>query len=196
MRKAVLTLVLAVSVIVTAGAAPIPHVLTSLVKIYHEDGVGECTAFAIRMTRYITAGHCVDGAQTLLVVYGTEKAIGRVLYESPEHDLAVFECEEIMRPGLKLGAKPGYGDTLMAFGFGADMPVPVYFSLDALGEFVPFEGFPEKLVMNHALVPGMSGGPIVNAAGEVVSVNQISSQSYGLSGGAAYAHLKALYKRF
>lgn len=196
MRTALLTTALALSLLVTARAAPVPHVVGSLVKIYHaEDGGSECTAFAIRPGRYMTAAHCVKGVSELLVVYGQEKGLGYVLYADEATDLAIFDSD-LLRPALTFGKKPDYGDVLMAFGFGFDYPVPIYFQMETLGEFEPFEGTGPRRVLTHGIVPGMSGGPVVNQNGDYVSVNQVSAPAYGLSGGATYASLKALLKKY
>lgn len=186
----------AVSPSITAAPATFEQVRASVVKLYnHAEGGGQCSAVAVRPGQYVTARHCVNTSDEEMVLWASPMLKGTAVLRliDEENDLALVESE-VLKGGVTLGAKPHVGDHLVAIGYPYDIPVLSFAECTFLGNGVPFEGFQEKTLVNCQLIPGMSGGPIVNDAGQLVSINQMGTKA-ALAGGAPYAALRDLLKR-
>lgn len=175
------------------------------------DGVSRSgSGFALEQPgRIVTAHHVVGGCKTVQVSYEAikppqprkrEARVVRVLAAGDLSLLQIADAPEV--PTLRLAAgKPAQDQAFAGFGYALGMPTagdqPVHFSTGAsrLADILPpaaadelkKSGSPiaidrEVLRFNVALQPGMSGGPIVNAAGEVIGV-----VAGGLKAGAAPA---------
>lgn len=159
--------------------------------------------------RVVTAHHVVGGCGRILVTYegikppAPNKRLGRVVRVLAAGDLGLLEVADPPTvPALRLAAQPparnasfagfGYplgtptaGDQLVTFSVGASrlsdvLPPALADELRASGSRIDLQG--TVLRFNVALQPGMSGGPIVDAAGEVIGV-----VAGGLRAGAAPA---------
>lgn len=129
------------------------------------DGVRDsfCTAFPLGGGEWVTAGHCLDhpGSRTLAGRPVTDVAI------SDTHDVAVFHSGAEGRP-LRTGALPGFGERVVAVGY----PGTVEDGQPHLGAHEGLVGQYEGGLIQFSapLVPGISGGPLLDAGGRVIGV--------------------------
>lgn len=175
------------------------------------DGVSRSgSGFALEQPgRIVTAHHVVGGCRSVQVSYeaiqppAPKRREARVVRVLAAGDLSLLQIDAPPAvPTLRLAGGPPSRDQVFAgFGYALGMPTAgdqeVRFSTGAtrLMDILPSaaadelraSGSPiaidrEVLRFNVALQPGMSGGPIVNAAGEVIGV-----VAGGLKAGAAPA---------
>jgi S1-C subfamily serine protease len=140
----------------------------------------------------VTNQHVVDGAQSISVKFWNGKTYKATLVGSdPSSDLAVVKVDapaSLLEP-LSLGdsSKVAVGDDVVAIGspFGLEGSVTsgivsaLQRDITAPNNFTISNAIQTDAPINH----GNSGGPLLNAQGEVVGVNsQIESQSGGSEG--------------
>lgn len=156
--------------------------------VYIETKGGGCTGFVIntavrdneKKSVLLTAAHC-EGEQMY-----ADQTPTKILYKDTKKDLMVLEVEDLERPLLKLAAHdPEVGHLVASYGFGYSLERPMFRVAHISDDktFIPDTGGP-FFVIDAAFVPGMSGGPVVNAAGEVVMIVQMASDRVGLGIGA------------
>ena len=132
----------------------------------------------------VTNAHVVDGATEVVVKLTDRREFtARVVGVDKRTDIALVKIEANDLPALAFGAKSAVkrGEWVIAIGspFGFENSVSagvvsgVHRALPE-GQMVPF------IQTDVAVNPGNSGGPLLNAAGQVVGVN---SQIYSRSGG-------------
>lgn len=128
----------------------------------------------------LTNLHVVAGAGRVRVAFADGlESDARVIAEHPEQDLAVLQAESIpddlqaalVRPSADL--RPG--DTVVAvgfpFGIGPSVSAGVVSGLKRQYRSPHGEALLSNLIQFDAAVnPGSSGGPLLNAAGEVVGI--------------------------
>jgi S1-C subfamily serine protease len=149
-----------------------------------------CTVFSINEQDHLwaTAAHCVtedddEGkiamSQTLLGGFPTQ-----VVYFDAKLDIAVIHAA-ISAPAIPRGTPPSRGDSVRVYGY-------MWGVYDAFS----FSGTIATLNARHYMIfdmrvgGGHSGSPILNDAGAVVSIMQVSEM--GFSGGAVYGYLDDL----
>jgi S1-C subfamily serine protease len=145
-----------------------------------------CTGFVIDSAKkhVLTAAHC-EPADKKYLVDGTQAYRMFVDYRK---DLMVLRAHQMDKPALRLAANdPKWGDEVATLGFGWALEFPMFrvshishprFEIEQLsGPFV---------VVDTSYVGGQSGGPVVNRAGEVVSIVQRgdSDGTFGFGVGA------------
>src|SRR5262245_5055793 len=132
----------------------------------------------------VTNAHVVDGASEVIVKLTDRREFtAKVVGTDQRTDIAVVKIDAKNLPALDLSTKPAVkrGEWVIAIGspFGFDNSVSagvvsgVHRALPD-GQMVPF------IQTDVAVNPGNSGGPLLNAQGQVVGVN---SQIYSRSGG-------------
>lgn len=171
------------------GLESVRQSITQLNMVDDEDGsTGHCTAFSVAdiTATYITAHHCLakqmeaEGKGAVLVL------------DDPADDLAAVRIPGLEKPRLQLGREPKEADPVTAVGYGYDWGFP--FGLPARVVLVGVEVMGQnRMILDRPIAGGMSGGPVVDNRGEVVSVNQISNNL--LSGGVGYGKFRAFWKR-
>ncbi len=121
----------------------------------------------------LTNHHVVEGASTVDVHVGSHSQyVGRTVWTDPEKDLAVvtFCCSSSLVTAPFTPRTPNEGADLVAMGYplGVDSPVVTKGVLSA----VHFDSDSDSwLIQTDApLNPGSSGGPLLNASGEVVGI--------------------------
>lgn len=158
----------------------------SVVEIESADG--RCTGFVINdnvkgdKDYVLTAGHC-DGEKLF-----AKGAAAKVISKDSKKDLLVVEVDNLDRPALKLAKenpKPGEEVISFGYGYGLDRPMLRVTHIADDATYIPYEGIGGPFFVTDAtFVPGQSGGPVINAAGEVVMIVQLGTESVGFGVGA------------
>jgi S1-C subfamily serine protease len=150
-----------------------------LSMVYDGANVGSCSGFVIdqRTSNMLTAAHCVPEGLEVQVSDGTK---AEVLFKDDAKDVAVLKFpRKVLGQSLRPGKVAKTTDEVMAAGypFGADQPV---FQSGRVAQSVLFVGpGDDRVIVQPAYNGGMSGGPVVDATGKVVSIVQISQGSLG-----------------
>jgi len=141
---------------------------------------GRGSGFVVRPDGYLlTNQHVIDGAQQIWVTFADGKKLrATVVGQDRVLDLAVLKVEARGLPVAPLGdsSKVRPGDWAIAIGnpFGFEHTVTVGV-VSALGRPISIEEegrYYEDLIQTDAYINvGNSGGPLVNAQGEVIGVN-------------------------
>jgi serine protease Do len=142
---------------------------------------GQGSGVIIRSDGYIvTNDHVVDGATDVEVTfYDGTKAKGEVL-RAPSADIAVIKVDRKNLPAAVLGdsstVKPGQ----LAFAIGSPFGLENTLTMGVISavgrrEVIPGAGrvraYPDLIQTDAAINSGNSGGPLVNARGEVIGIN-------------------------
>jgi len=132
----------------------------------------------------VTNAHVVDGASEVVVKLTDRREFtAKVVGADKRTDIALVKIDAKNLPALDLAAKPSVkrGEWVIAigspFGFENSVSAGVVSGVHRAlpdGQMVPF------IQTDVAVNPGNSGGPLLNAQGQVVGVN---SQIYSRSGG-------------
>jgi serine protease Do len=161
-------------------------------------GVG--SGFVISPDGYIVTNDHVAGNATVITVSfpdGSERE-GRLIGSDPESDIALIKVEpEDMLPYLALaeGEEVYVGEWAIALGnpfglFQAAEPTVTVGVISAVGRDFPVqEGrvFRDMIQTDAAINRGNSGGPLVNALGEVIGVNTFIYSPSGGTVGLGFA---------
>jgi serine protease Do len=132
----------------------------------------------------VTNAHVVDGASEVTVKLTDRREFtAKVIGSDKRTDVALIKIDATNLPALDINANPVIrkGEWVIAigspFGFESSVSAGVISGVHRAlpnGQMVPF------IQTDVAVNPGNSGGPLLNAAGQVVGVN---SQIYSRSGG-------------
>lgn len=148
----------------------------SLVIVTNEEGF--CTGFVINAAKgtILTAAHCIGGE---------EKADGQeaeILKVDKDNDLAVLRIEDCKKPPLLPRIKPVEpGLAVASLGYAYRLPHPVFRTgyVSYGPALLPdFKG--EAVMIDYTPLKGMSGGPVIDGEGNVVSITQIGDGMSGL----------------
>jgi S1-C subfamily serine protease len=186
-------------IILGLGAAPhaadwaalVKALEKSVVTIERNDAGVSCTGFIINsrakdkddddVDYVLTAAHC-EAAKLW-----ADQSVATIIAKNKEKDLIVLSIEDSDRPALKLAKEnPKVGDEAASFGYGYGLERPLFRLTHISAEtYIPYDGIGGPLFMTDAtFVPGQSGGCVVNAAGEVVMMVQMGTNSVGMGVGA------------
>ena len=132
----------------------------------------------------LTNAHVVRGAQEVTVKLTDRREFkAKVLGRDDKTDVAVIKINATGLPTLPLGSSQALmpGEWVMAIGspFGFENSVTAGV-VSAKGRSLPDDSAVPFIQTDVAVNPGNSGGPLLNARGEVVGIN---SQIYSRSGG-------------
>jgi len=132
----------------------------------------------------LTNAHVVHGATDVTVkLIDRREFQAKVLGADPKTDIAVLKIDAKNLPVLRMGkaADLKVGEWVMAIGspFGFENSVTAGV-VSAKGRSLPGDSGVQFIQTDAAVNPGNSGGPLLNARGEVVGIN---SQIYSRSGG-------------
>jgi serine protease Do len=132
----------------------------------------------------VTNAHVVDGASEVTVkLTDRREFIAKVIGSDKRTDIALIKIDATNLPALDINANPAIkrGEWVIAigspFGFESSVTAGVISGVHRAlpdGQMVPF------IQTDVAVNPGNSGGPLLNAVGQVIGVN---SQIYSRSGG-------------
>lgn len=164
-----------------AKSAAIAAARASVVKVTTESDAclrgQEGTGWVVSDDRVVTNAHVVAGADRVRIEVGRESVTGRVVVFDPDRDLAVISVPDLDAPALELGDVVDRGELTAVPGYPMDGPYVVVAArvrtvLDARG----FDIYGEDRVLreiyslNTQVLPGNSGGPLLDTDGRVVGV--------------------------
>jgi len=144
-----------------------------------------CTAFSInqRSKLYLTAYHCTQPFMSDSAEAEVPMLDGQPLafaFKDESRDLAIL-VGPIARPALFVRERPLLvGDPVGSYGYGYGMLSPM-FRLANVSVFVKDPQGLDWMLLDNALIGGMSGGPIVDSQGRLVGVNARSDYMTGFS---------------
>jgi serine protease Do len=160
------------------------HVPHSAEQPFHGQGSG----FIISSDGLIlTNAHVVRNAQEVTVKLADRRELkAKVLGADPATDIAVLRVSASALPTVKFGDPKALevGDYVLAIGapFGFDQSATAGI-VSAKGRSLPGDAYVPFIQTDAAVNPGNSGGPLFDAAGNVVGINaQIYSQTGGYQG--------------
>lgn len=140
------------------------------------EDTGSGTCFAVAPDGAIlTAHHVVDRASKITVQFGGSDPLpARLERDDPEHDLALLRVDQPTPHWLPLAPAHSarLGEPVFTLGF----PVTDMLGDDpkytdgAISSLSGLEGRVSELQISVPIQPGSSGGPLVNASGEVVGI--------------------------
>lgn len=127
-----------------------------------------CTGFAVGLTRVLTSEHCAPDDADIWV----QDIPARIAKRNK--DFVLLEvAAPTLRP-LSLAKQVSQGEAVITLGYAQGQSLMVYGRLIA--------GLDHgSLILDGPLTPGMSGGPVLNSAGDVVGLNQATLPDRGLA---------------
>lgn len=152
---------------------------------------GSCTGGIIDATRghILTAEHCF-GEELF-----ADSLPATVVMRDRKRDLMVLKVPApiLDRPALTVAAHdPGVGSEVGSYGFGYALDRPLFrhawVSDDQI--YIPEIGGP-YIAIDTPFLPGQSGGPVINEAGQIVMIVQRANDRMGIGVGAATIAKKA-----
>lgn len=135
----------------------------------------------------LTNAHVVRDAQEVTVKLADRRELkAKVLGADPATDIAVLRVKASGLPAVRFGDPKTLevGDYVLAIGapFGFEQSVTAGI-VSAKGRSLPGDAYVPFIQTDAAVNPGNSGGPLFDAAGDVVGINaQIYSQTGGYQG--------------
>lgn len=146
-----------------------------------EEGQGGCTGFVSDHDRalVVTAAHC-DGPKVM-----ADSMPSTIKAKDVKSDLMVLEVKGLDRPALRLAKNdPKVGDEVASFGYGYALDQPLFRVAHVSARNANIGERVQYLAVDSSFVPGQSGGPVLNAAGEVVMIVQLGTGVVGFGVGA------------
>jgi len=124
----------------------------------------------------VTNHHVVPGDGAKVTLTDERVFDARVVSNMPERDLALLKVDATNLPALPVGDSTRLRPGELVIAVGHPHGVPGVVTAGIFSRFGPYEGrggrhFREGLLADLELRPGNSGGPLVNARGEVVGIN-------------------------
>ena len=179
MTRMLLLTLLAISLVFCSGFGRRPslveRVLRSVVAVTFTTDDGNprlCTGFVVNTRRgeVLTARHCLNPDGEVRV----DDKPSQVLKK--DDAFALLSIHPMSRPSMDIRTKPLLiGERVFTFGFGYGM-----LEVFGRGIAVKHEG---DIGMDGPILPGMSGGPVVDMEGKVVGINQSSNGMMGIACG-------------
>lgn len=156
---------------------------------------GFCTAFSINEKEdyVLTANHCfgqdkegkdllVDNTPAVLVARDVKK------------DLMVLKVKGLDKPAVHLAKNdPKVGDEMASYGFGYALSKPIFRVTHASASDT--DEAPKQIITDTDFIPGQSGGPVVNEAGDLVMIVQ-AGDGHGLGIGVGAETIKKSMGRY
>lgn len=154
----------------------------AFVGIYDEEAnlTGSCTAFSINDAKdyFLTAAHCYEGALKV------DDKNAYVIYYDQVADLLVLVVPDSgTYPALKLATKVAAGEEVASYGWGYGLDFPTFragvvstadVKFPQISAAYGYGGPDERYTLCEFLgIHGMSGGPVVDAQGNLVTIVQI-----------------------
>jgi serine protease Do len=139
----------------------------------------------------VTNNHVVDAASEVRVKLGDGRELtAKVLGRDPKTDLALIKVDAAGLPFIPFGDSTALqvGEPVMAIGnpFGLDQTVTTGI-VSATGRVIGAGPYDDFIQTDASVNPGNSGGPLVNAKGQVIGINTAIVSRSGGSDGVGFA---------
>ena len=151
------------------------------------EGGGSGSGFLVGPDTVMTAAHVVDGATSVSLRFGAAVFAGEPILVDEENDLALVNVEgEPVGHAFAIANEPArVGSEVAALGFPNGRPLAMtrgaVTSVD-LRVSVEGQDLRDLFRTDSAIIPGNSGGPVVDSAGDVVGVVTAGSSQAGEAG--------------
>ncbi len=151
----------------------VDRVTSSIVRITSSDG--SCTGFVIETHLVLTADHCLGEDME------ADKQPATVVSADEGTDLLLLFVPTLAKPALAFEDVPVTRFemlTAIGYGFGWTQPTVIRATVMLVSQ-APDEGVAPGIVVQGGYIHGMSGGPVVDDNGKVVSIAQQVSEGTG-----------------
>lgn len=178
-----------------------PAVLSTQKSVVKVEGIGcggivEGSGFVLSRDKIVTNAHVIAGVSSPVVLDSNGTHDTRVVWFDPYVDLAVLQTTNLAGEPLVLNTTEQPTNTLSAVvgypnggGFTAQ-PATILDRFAAIGRNIYGQGVTTREVYSLAarVVPGNSGGPLIDANGHVLGIVFATSTTYNDVGYALTAH--------
>lgn len=156
------------------------------VEMLDENGnhAGSCTAFSINDAKdyFLTADHCAEFSMTV------DGKMAFPIYADETSDLMVLVVPDSgSYPAFKLASEVATGEPVAAYGWGFGLEFPTFKAGEVATPSVKVPelatngyGTPDDTytILDFDVIHGMSGGPVFNEKGELISIVQLAGPDY------------------
>jgi len=166
------------------GATPadlVNHLTQWVAEVRHRGSTGTGIIWG-KSGMVLTNAHCVrDGEDPQIVTpLGTQR--GRLLAVAADQDLAAISVPGLAGPSLSIRDANALKTGELLFAYGHPLGVRDALSMGVLHAVVRHRnGEPKFVVADVRLAPGNSGGPLVDAKGQLVGINHMVANGLGVA---------------
>jgi len=166
------------------GATPadlVNHLTQWVVEVRHRGSTGTGIIWG-KSGMVLTNAHCVrEGEDPQIVTpLGTQR--GRLLAVAADQDLAAISVPGLAGPSLSIRDANALKTGELLFAYGHPLGVRDALSMGVLHAVVRHRnGEPKFVVADVRLAPGNSGGPLVDAKGQLVGINHMVANGLGVA---------------
>jgi serine protease Do len=167
-----------------SGATPaelINHLTQWVVEVRNHGSTGTGIIWG-KSGMVLTNAHCVrDGEDPQIMTrLGTRR--GRLLAVAGDQDLAAISVPGLAGPSLNIRDANALKTGELLFAYGHPLGVRDALSMGVLHAVVRHRnGEPKFVVADVRLAPGNSGGPLVDAKGQLVGINHMVANGLGVA---------------
>ena len=172
------------------------RIAKSIVRVETKDRI--CTGFSINKTQgnILTAHHCLEDDTSAVVPFTINGKPSYVVQGYPEWDLAVIWSVDRI-PGLTPRLKPiRQGLPIAAMGFAYTLPTLTLTQGVIAAPRASFAFHTPWLLASFHYISGMSGGPVFDREGRIVSVVQKADDQTGIGLGRPLAEIMQLTRKY
>jgi serine protease Do len=163
------------------ASALIDHLSQWVVEVRHRGSTGTGIIWG-KSGIVLTNAHCVRKGEDPQIVTQLGTRRGRLLAVDRDRDLAAISVPGLAGPSLKIRDANSLKAGELLFAYGHPLGVRDALSMGVLHAVVRHRsGDPKFVVADVRLAPGNSGGPLVDAKGQLVGINNMVMNGLGVA---------------
>ena len=167
-----------------SGATPlelINHLNQWVVEVRNRGSTGTGIIWG-KSGMVLTNAHCVRDSEDPQIVTPLGTRRGRLLAVAGDQDLAAISVPGLAGPSLSIRDANALKTGELLFAYGHPLGVRDALSMGVLHAVVRHRnGEPKFVVADVRLAPGNSGGPLVDAKGQLVGINHMVANGLGVA---------------